>query len=63
LTEVQRDLNEKGTTVEGFHTAFAAHQLAKKYRVPLPMVEEVYNVIFEGKNSKAAQEKIISLTK
>jgi len=49
--------------VEGFHTAFAAHQLAKKYRVPLPMVEEVYNVIFEGKNSKAAQEKIISLTK
>ena len=63
LTEVQRDLNEKGTTVEGFHTAFAAHQLAKKYRVPLPMVEEVYDVIFEGKNSKSAQEKIIGLTK
>ena len=63
LAEVQRDLNKKGTTVEGFHTAFAAHQLAQKYGVQLPMIEGVYQVIYEGGNSKAAQEKIISLTK
>jgi len=63
LAKVQKDLNEKGITVEGFHTVFAAHRLAKKYGVNLPIVEEVYNVIFEGKKPKAAQEKIISLTK
>ena len=63
ITEVQRDLNEKGTTVEGFHTTFAAHQLAQKHGVQLQIIEEVYNVIYERRNPKTAQEKIISLTK
>lgn len=63
INEVQKDLSEKGMTVEGFHTAFAAHRLVQQYEVQLPMIEEVYSVIFEGENPKAAREKIISLIK
>ena len=63
LVEVQQDLSEKGITVEGFHTAWAIHQLAKHYDVQLPMIEEVYNVIYEGKNHKVTAEKLIELTK
>ena len=59
VAEVQKDLKEKGITVEGFHTAWAIHQLAKQYGTQLPMVEEVYQVIYEGKNPKTAANELI----
>jgi glycerol-3-phosphate dehydrogenase (NAD(P)+) len=63
LDEVQRDLKEKGMTVEGFHTAWAAYQLAKKYGLELPMIEEVYKVIYERRNPIVSTGKLIDLTK
>ena len=61
LDEVQKDLREKGVTVEGFHTAFAAYQLAGKHNVRLPIIEEVYGVIYEGKDPKISAEKLTKL--
>jgi len=61
LDEVQKDLKEKGVTVEGFHTAWAAYQLAKKHDVQLPIVEEVYGVIYENKNPEVSAERLIKL--
>jgi len=61
LDEVQKELKEKGTTVEGFHTAFAVRNLAKKYSVKLPIIEEVYGVIYERKNSKLSAERLSKL--
>ena len=63
LDEVQKDLKEKGITVEGFHTAWAAYQLSGKHSVRLPIVEEVHEVIYERKDPKVSAEKLIELIK
>lgn len=63
LNEVQKDLKERGITVEGFHTAQAAYQLAKKHRVRLPLIEEVYKVIYEGKSPELSAKELIKLAK
>ena len=63
IDETQKDLQEKGVTVEGFHTAFAARNLAKKYGVKLPIIEEVYGVIYERKSSKLSAERLSRLAK
>lgn len=34
--------------VEGVNTATAAYELAKKYKVTMPIVEEAYNILFNG---------------
>ncbi|MDP2909685.1 MAG: NAD(P)H-dependent glycerol-3-phosphate dehydrogenase [bacterium] len=61
IDEVQKELKEKGITVEGFHTAWAAYRLAKDKNVQLPIIEEVYKVIYEKKNPKASAESLIRL--
>lgn len=63
LDKVQKDLGERRITVEGFHTALAAHQLAKKQGVRLPIVEEVYKIIYERKDPKVSAEKLAELIK
>lgn len=44
--------------VEGVYSAKAAMQLAKKYNVQLPIIEQVNKVLFEG---KAAEEAVKDL--
>lgn len=63
IDEVQKDLKEKGVTVEGFHTVWAIHHLAEEYRLKLPMIEEVYGVIYEGKEPKLSIRELIKLSK
>ncbi len=58
LEETQRNLKE---TVEGFHTAYAVHQLTQKCRVQLPIIEEVYEVIYDGKNPKISVDNLTRL--
>lgn len=36
-------------TVEGYYAAFVAHELAAIYNVELPIIEECYNVLYQGK--------------
>ena len=61
IKEVQQDLQEKRITVEGFHTAWAVYQLTKQHDTQLPMVEEIYNVIYEGKDPKTAANELTKI--
>ena len=63
IDEVQKELKEKGITVEGFHTAWAVYRLAKDKNVRLPIIEEVYKVIYEKRNPIVSTRKLIDLTK
>ena len=38
--------------VEGVDTSRSAYQLSKKYKVPMPITEAVYKILFENKNPK-----------
>jgi len=59
--DVQKELKEKGITVEGFHTTWAAYRLAKDKNVRLPIIEEVYKVIYEKKSPMVSVEGLIRL--
>jgi len=35
---------------EGVKTAKAAHELSKRYNVPMPITQEVYSLLYEEKD-------------
>ena len=39
---------------EGIYTVKAAKILSKKFGINMPIIEEVYNIIYEGKNAYAS---------
>ncbi len=45
--------------VEGIRTTKAAYQLAKKYKVSMPITEEVYNVLFNNKKPSEAVKDLM----
>ena len=47
-------LKEVHMVVEGVNTAKAAYALAKKYNVEMPIVEQAYNVLFNGADAREA---------
>lgn len=46
--------------VEGVNTARAAYELSQKYNVRMPITEEAYRVLFEGKSAKDAVKSLMS---
>lgn len=63
IQEVEKELREKNITVEGFHTAYAVYQLTQKYGLELPIIEEVYKVIYERRDPILSVKKLVELTK
>lgn len=51
---MEEAMKEVQMVVEGVYSAKAAEKLAKKYNVPMPIVEQVNAVLFEGKPAKEA---------
>lgn len=51
---VEEALKKVNQAVEGVYSAKAALALAKKYGVEMPIVEQINQVLFEGKSAKAA---------
>ena len=47
-------MKQVNMVVEGVYTTKAAYKLAQKMNVEMPIVEEAYGVLFEGKNVKDA---------
>ncbi len=45
---------------EGYPTARSAYRLAKEKNVPTPIIDEVYAMLYEGKNPKQAVRDLIS---
>lgn len=58
-----KDLKQilKGTemVVEGVATSKSAWQLAKKYKVSMPITEAVYGILFQGKNPREAVQALM----
>lgn len=48
------------TVAEGVKTTKAARNLAKKYNVEMPVVEEVYKLLYEGKDPKTTVMDLMS---
>jgi glycerol-3-phosphate dehydrogenase (NAD(P)+) len=51
---------EKGKLAEGYPTARSAQQLAQKLEVQTPIIDEVYAMLYEGKNSGRAVTDLLS---
>lgn len=47
---------------EGYPTARSAHRLAREKNVPTPIIDEVYRLLYEGKEPKQAVRDLISRT-
>ena len=45
--------------VEGVHSAKAAMELARKYNVQLPIIEQVNQILFEGKSAELAVKELM----
>jgi glycerol-3-phosphate dehydrogenase (NAD(P)+) len=48
------------TVAEGVKTAKAAHDLAKKHTINMPIVDEVYQLLYEGKDPKQAAKDLMT---
>ena len=48
------------TVAEGVTTARAAQNLARKYNVEMPIVDEVYQILYEGKEPKRAVQDLMN---
>jgi glycerol-3-phosphate dehydrogenase (NAD(P)+) len=48
------------TVAEGVRTAKAARNLAKKHGVEMPIVDEVYQLLYEGKDPKRAIKDLMT---
>ncbi|MGI1658628.1 MAG: NAD(P)H-dependent glycerol-3-phosphate dehydrogenase [Desulfitobacterium sp.] len=47
-------LQEVGMVVEGIRTTKVAYELSRQYGISMPIVEQAYQVVFEGADPKAA---------
>lgn len=56
---LKKALSEIKMVVEGIRTTKAAYQLAKKYKVSMPITEEVYKVIFKNKKPSEAVKDLM----
>jgi len=52
-------LEQMGMVVEGVRTTKAAHQLAEKYDVAMPIAEQLYEVLFNDKDPKHAVDELM----
>jgi len=48
------------SVVEGYYTVKAAYDLSRKLNVAMPITEELYKIIYEGKNIQTSLQDIIS---
>lgn len=60
--KMRQDIKERKITVEGFDTAFALYRLGKIYKIDLPMINEIYKVIYKRTSPRKTVENLIKLT-
>lgn len=57
---MEEAMEEVKQVVEGVYSAKAALKLARKYNVSMPIIEEVNQVLFEGKSAKEATAELLT---
>lgn len=60
---LQEVLDRMGMVVEGIRTTEAAYALARQYDVQMPITDQLYHVLFENKEPKAAVEDLMGRVK
>lgn len=50
LSEILAEMSGHGMVAEGVRTAKAALELSKIHNIPMPITQEVYNLLYEGKD-------------
>lgn len=56
---MEETMKEVNMVVEGVYSAKAAKELAKKYNVDMPIIEQVNKVLFEGKSAASAVKELM----
>ena len=56
---MEEAMKEVNMVVEGVYSARAALSLAKKYQVEMPIIEQVNQVLFEGKTAAEAVKELM----
>jgi glycerol-3-phosphate dehydrogenase (NAD(P)+) len=56
----EKALSSTEMVVEGVRTAEAAHKLAQKYSVEMPITEKIYSVIYKGEDPVAAIRELMT---
>jgi glycerol-3-phosphate dehydrogenase (NAD(P)+) len=46
--------------VEGIRATLAAHELAQRYGVEMPITEQIYKVLYDGSNPREAVSELMS---
>ncbi len=59
---IKEALNEVGT-VEGYYAALMAHELARKLKIEMPIVDECYAVLYEGADINTVVENLMTRPK
>ncbi|WMC10366.1 NAD(P)H-dependent glycerol-3-phosphate dehydrogenase [Oceanimonas pelagia] len=59
-SSVDTAMAEIGQVVEGYRNAAEVHQLAGRHGVEMPICEQVYQVLYEGKNAREAAIALLS---
>ena len=57
---IQEAMNEIGQVVEGYRNTKEVNTLAKRMKVEMPIVEQVYQVLYEGKAANLAAADLLS---
>lgn len=52
-------LQRMGMVVEGVRTTKSAHALAARYGVEMPITQQLYEVLFQGKDPREAVESLM----
>ncbi|APR99286.1 NAD(P)H-dependent glycerol-3-phosphate dehydrogenase [Pajaroellobacter abortibovis] len=57
--DAKQFLASQKTVAEGFFSAHAAYKLSQKYGVEMPITEQVYQVLYQGRPLKAAMHRLM----
>jgi glycerol-3-phosphate dehydrogenase (NAD(P)+) len=57
LEEITKDMN---MVAEGINTSISAFQLAKKMGVDMPIINQVYEILYRGKDPRSAVKELMT---
>lgn len=60
--KMRQDIKERKMTVEGFDSVYSLYKLGKIYKLDLPMINEVYKVIYKKISPQKTIKNLIKLT-
>lgn len=59
-TSTEQALKQLGGVAEGYYTAKSAFSLAKKHQTEMPILEQIFKILYEGKSPKQALTDLMS---